>query len=135
MGLKETNRQADIISFYLIGRAASSHSKRMYEKVLKDSEPESIDPKDQKIINFAFKHKKTIRLLDSAMALLRPQSELRRRIYIMFAILEAHPDNFDKFISIKKGHLYKVAFVLRVSVATLSAIVGVALAFVVELKP
>lgn len=110
-----TNHQARIFSKYLIGELPSRQAIIIYEQAVEDAP--LIDAVDKRLIYFATEHPKFIGLLDSALAFIKPYSELRRRLYVMFAILESSPEYANYFLPVSRGRLYLV----RVGLAGLSA--------------
>lgn len=57
--------------------------------------------REERLIAFAFSHPRLIPALDAGLVFIRPTSELRRRCYILFSLLEAHPQYADSFLSEK----------------------------------
>jgi len=55
----------------------------------------------EKLTRIAFKHTWLIPFFDGALVFLHPHADLRRRIYVMFAILESTPEYSDGFLPAK----------------------------------
>lgn len=91
----DLRKQADILVTYL---TRSTINDRVIYELYEQSVDRSSGHSEQKILSFAFSHPAFLPLLDAGLVFLRPSSELRRRIYIMFAILEAHPDYATLFL-------------------------------------
>lgn len=54
---------------------------------------------DEKIMEFALTHPRAIPFLDAAAGILQPDALLRKKIYIMAAVLEASPRYAKDFLS------------------------------------
>jgi len=85
---------------------------------------ESASPADRQLLKFSLAHRWAIPFLDAASAFLRPDSLLRRKIYIMAAILEACPRFADRFLP---GRTHPVALAFRLASWGALAAVKVAL--------
>jgi hypothetical protein len=86
---------------------------------------------DARLISFARRHPHALGLLDAGLALARPRAELRRRIYLMFAIVEATPENCQSFLPTDRSRAYIVVVAAYLAAAMLKAILGLALIGVV----
>lgn len=122
--------QADVFSQYLIGRVASPKLRSLYIESIKSSGGE-VSPKDTKLINLATNQPWLLGLLDGGLALVQPNSELRRRLYIMFAILEASTEHHDKFLPQKHSPFYFILIGLVGIRSVLKAVFGVVLVKVI----
>ena len=96
--------EAKIFSSYLIGCEPTKMAVRLYTKAT--SIKIEASPSDVRLLQFAHKHPAWIGALDGGLALLRPHSEVRRRIYIMFAILEATPEYAHLFLPQERSKAY-----------------------------
>jgi len=95
--------EAQLFAHYLIGRLANSQTVRLYEAAMADSKP---DKTDKKLLNFMMSHPWSIGLIDAGLVFHNSASEARRRLYVMFAILEASPEYYDLFLPAKQSPLY-----------------------------
>jgi len=119
--IPSTKHQVDTLAHYLIGRAIDNPNiYKLYNEVVSNQQQALED----KLIAFAFNHPKTIPSLDAALVFLRPQSELRRRIYIVFAVLEATPE-YTRFFLPKRLNIFSTVGVCFAGLrAIVRAIVG-----------
>jgi hypothetical protein len=82
---------------------------------------------------FCLAHPWAIPFLDAGCALLRPNAQLRKKIYIMAAVLEASTQHTDKFLP---AELPGPALLVRVAVngmiACVKAVIGVPMLIFVE---
>ena len=96
----DLNRQADILTGYLIQRSIGNDAVYdLYRTVVTEKKQQD----ETKLINFAFRHPSLIPFLDAGLVFVRPESELRRRIYIIFATLESMPEYSGLFLPEKTG--------------------------------
>lgn len=117
---------AEIICRYLLHRPVSRHAATLYAHAIALPSPK-LDPYQKKIIDFAFSHPWSIGPLDGALALTNPHAELRRRIFVMFAILETDPVYWDYFLPRKRSWPYLFYSVFIGVRAGIKAIVGLVL--------
>jgi hypothetical protein len=96
-------QEARLFTRYLIGRDANPQAIRLYETVMSTSKP---DNKDKKLLDFMTSHPSSIGLIDAGLVFHNATSEARRRLYIMFAILEASPEYCDFFLPKKRSPFY-----------------------------
>lgn len=94
--------EVDSIARYLINSpVTSNHIYELYAHSI-ESVPHA-SKNEEKLLSIAFKHPWLIPFFDSGLVFVRPYSELRRRIYTMFALLESTPEHADKFLAKKLG--------------------------------
>ena len=58
---------------------------------------------DEPEVRFLHRHPRLLPLLDAAAGVLRPQSLLRKKVYLMTALLEATPEHADFFLQQPNG--------------------------------
>lgn len=97
--------QAQVFSNYLVKRSASSHSTKVYKTILQAS-PAQASSTGVGLLDYALKHPHALPYLDAYLGFFKPTAELRRRVYIMLAVLESEPDYWDYFLPKKRGSLY-----------------------------
>lgn len=104
--LTDYDLQAVLFGNYLLsGKAVTPHVKDLYDKTMQNTAA-SLDAKDKRILQYAIEHPWAIGLFDAGCAITRPDAELRRRLYIMFAILEANTEYWGRFLPKKHSPLY-----------------------------
>lgn len=83
-------KEALVFTRYLIGEKADEHSIGLYinahNKLLID-----LSPKETKRLKFLLRNPSFIGMADSALALTASESGIRKKLYLMFAILESSP--------------------------------------------
>lgn len=97
--------EADIFCKYLTGKKASADVVLLYGDALK-KRPLTLDNKDKKILAFIESFPFFIGFIDGAMAFFKKNSAVRKRLFIMLAILETLPEYADFFLSKKHSFFY-----------------------------
>lgn len=122
--------EAEIFGKYLINQSPSQNIKLLFTKAaLVDN---SISVQDKKLLNFIIKNTWSIGLIDSGLAILNPKSEVRRRLYIMFAILESSPEHNDYFLTIKRRPLYFLIILLSGIRSFIKSFLGILLVKIIR---
>ena len=122
--------QSLVFSHYLIRRLPNETAVLLYEATLKDNKT-PLSTHDKKLLSFMLRHPATIGPIDAALAITQPQSEIRRRLYVMFSILEAQPDHASLFLSSKRRWWYWLYVLCVGIVAVIKLLVGLILIKVV----
>lgn len=102
--LDTINHQAVIFTKYLIKKEPDSQSITLYSQAI--AHQTELSYRDAKLLKFVQKHPFWIGCIDGGLAFVNPHSEVRRRIYIMFAILESQPLFWRNFLPIKRSWWY-----------------------------
>jgi hypothetical protein len=95
MGTK--NSEARVIANYLLGITPSTPSEQLYEEGLRELDIR-IDPNNARQWNICLRHPILLPFVDAGLAMIDPHNPIRRRINLMFAILETDPGLADKFL-------------------------------------
>ena len=90
-------QEADLFGWYILKKAPSVFAKELYVKTISKTALE-INRTDQNLLFFIYRNQWSLGLIDSGLALLTPHSEIRRRIYIIFSILECSREFSDDFL-------------------------------------
>ena len=106
----DNSEQARVFGRYILGRQPSAQVIALYKAAMAANQG-SQERREQKIVMFAQEHPWSIGLLDSGLALTEPHAELRRRLYVMFSILESMPQYHDYFLPKKRSPWFSVAIV------------------------
>ncbi len=121
--------QAEIFSRYLIKALPGASAKGLYARRLRAGAGK-VSAHDRKLLAFVLKHPWSLGLIDGGLALLDPQSEVRKRIYVMFAVLETQPEFWQDFLPASRNPFYifsVAAFGLRAIFRALAGCILVAL--------
>jgi hypothetical protein len=121
-------KEARLFARYLIHKDASPQAIRLYQGAMHDSKPGSTD---RKLLNFMVSHPRSIGLIDAGLVFSDSYSEARRRLYVMFAILEASPEYADYFLPKKRNPFYIVVIGYAGIRAIIKAALGLALVKVI----
>lgn len=112
--------QAILFTKYLIGKMPDKQSIALYSQAIKQDE---LTVSDKKVLSFMLRWPRLIGFIDAGLALTSPHSEVRRRIYVMFAILESQPLFWRDFLPVKRSGWY-VFFILLVGLRSIVRAVG-----------
>lgn len=96
-------KEAQIFTRYLIGAEANPQAIQLYAAAMSTSKPDSTD---KRLLNFMVAHPGSIGLIDAGLVFHNAASEARRRLYVMFAILEASSEYYDCFLPKKRSPVY-----------------------------
>lgn len=111
------SEEATLFSMYIVGSPPSSKLIARYMDFIRPIPP--LKKEDRKILTFIHTHPRLLGAVDAYTALFQPHAEIRRRLYSMFAILEATPEYTDKFLPKDGGSLYFLR-IIGVSLRALS---------------
>ena len=125
MVTNSSKRQAEIFGRYLLKIPPSSASKKLFVRIV--DRTDFISQQDANLLKFALERPWAISYIDAGLAVLNPDSELRRRLFIMFAILESMPDYYDYFLPKRRSFWYAFYVFFSGLRAALKATVGVVL--------
>lgn len=103
--LPNTEKQASIFGWYLLKQQVSKNIINFFIKV-GGIDTVNINHNDRKILAFVFNHPGSIVYIDSYFALIRPTSDLRRRLHLMFSVIEASPNYTTYFLNQQRTILY-----------------------------
>ena len=119
--------EAQLFAHYLIARPANSQTVRLYESMANYK----LDATDQKLLDYMRAHPWSIGLIDAGLVFYKPLSGARRRLYVMFAILEASPDYYDCFLPKRRGPSYILVIGYSGIRAVTKAVLGILLVRVI----
>jgi hypothetical protein len=94
---------AEILTRYLVGDAPSEAITNLYISAISKLHILPSSPRDEKLLAFALAHPSYISFIDAAHALFYPRSVLRKKLYILFAILETQPQYAHLFLPEKRA--------------------------------
>lgn len=121
-------KEARLFTRYLIGKDADSQSIQLYKTAIDNSKP---DKADKKLLDFMVSHPGSIGFIDAGLIFHNSSSEARRRLYVMFAILEASSEYYDSFLPEKRGPFYIFAIFYYGARAVIKAGLGLVLVKVI----
>lgn len=101
----ELTTEATVFSTYLLHKKPSAAAVELYVKAMQ-ANPGKLDESEAKLLKFALKHAWLLGCIDGGLVLVRPHSEVRRRIYTMLSILETTPDFAQDFLPTQRSWSY-----------------------------
>jgi len=90
--------EARIFGRYLLGETPHDAACNLYIHAI-TTNPQKINAADARLLDYVHEHPRAIGLVDAGLNLLNSGSEVRRRIHLMFSILESTPHYHKKFLS------------------------------------
>ena len=121
--IKIADREAQILSKYLTGKECPAEIAQYYSEalakhnaVLSDSQQKTWD----KMLATPF----YLKLVDSGLAISDPQSSLRKRIFIMLALLETSPLYTEFFLPQERSILYIIPLGFKAALSALYLVSG-----------
>ena len=121
-------KQARTFTRYLIHKDVNSQAIQLYKVAMRNSKP---DNTDNKLLNFMMSHPSCIGLIDAGLVFHNSSSEVRRRLYVMLAILEASTEYYDLFLPKKRSPFYVFVILYSRIRAILKATLGLILVKVI----
>jgi hypothetical protein len=122
MGGPDLQKQAHLFAHYITGlNDVQPTLVKRYASFMDSTAPQHRDPR---LLEIALKYPFLLPSIDGYCALFDPNNELRRRLYYMFAIIEAAPDHSDKFLSKQRSWVYLLALGIRGLRAAFRVIIG-----------
>jgi len=118
-----TNQEAYILSSYLTNRQPTAEVLVLYDQALKKL-PVDSNSKQIRLWEFCTKHTWALKFVDAALGLTDQYHPVRKRIFIMLAILETQPAYNDCFLPQKRSFLYIFYILFRMVNAVLKTVVG-----------
>ena len=115
--------EAGLLGRYLIRIPPNNRVTLLYAKAMSTMDIQ-MEPVDQRLWNMIMHYPFTLRIIDSGLAVIRPNSAVRRKIYTMLAILETSPEYCDYFLPQAFGPLYVVNVAFAGARAALAALIG-----------
>lgn len=118
--------EADRLSKYLLGSAAPHAARQAYWKAVERLGCE-MNGAESRAWERMMRSSFLLRCVDAGFALLRPASVLRKRIFIMLAVLETEPSLADHFLPQEHSGFFLVRVMLRMVRAVVCAMIGILL--------
>ncbi len=98
----DARREANLISKYLIGCEVNEKEIELYSTAMKKLEV-NLNEREIKIWNFILNNAWSLGSLDAVLAFKNPEGAIRKKIFVMLAVLEANTMHTKKFLPIGFG--------------------------------
>lgn len=121
----DIDKEALVLGRYLVSATISETLINRYKLGLQHSAIQA--DKTTPLVATFIKHPMLLPFFDAGLALTLPNSFLRKRIFLMLAILEATPDYAHLFLEKKQGFLGFIKFMLFGFRAVYRAVIGIVL--------
>jgi hypothetical protein len=116
-------QEAELFGRYLVGQPPRALARRLYAERL-SRQPVALTAADEKLLDFIHHHPRSLGLIDAGLAWRRPNSALRWRLFVLFAILESMPEHSAAFLPRQRPRPYLLVVAGRGVLASVKAIIG-----------
>lgn len=123
--------EAQLFGRYFAGIYPVPLAAQLYVKAMSARPDVVISARDTRLLAFAITHPWSIGLLDAGLTLLNPSSEVKRRLYTMFSIMEAMPMYADDFLPQKRTGLFVLGIAVRGVIGITKTVAGAILVKVI----
>ncbi|MCW3125431.1 MAG: hypothetical protein JWO03_1089 [Bacteroidetes bacterium] len=117
------DNEAQVLSRYLIGEKCSDQTVYHYTEAVQKMNA-VLNESQMKTWRSMLRSLFYLKLIDSGLALTNPQSPLRKRIFIMLALLESSPDHVRYFLPQERSIWYLIPLGFRAGMSALYGIFG-----------
>jgi len=124
-----TNRECDALARYLVGRPCPADVADRYMRAVNELNL-ALSSVESAIWNTACAFGPLLACLDAGVALWNRNGAIRRRLLVMFALLEATPENTDRFLFSPRGVVAHVGTLIGLLLAPIAMLIGTPLAVV-----
>jgi hypothetical protein len=131
--ISQTEREAQVFAYYYVHEEPPQSIVSRYVAHI-NRQPGASTPQEMHLVALSVQHPRLLPFFDAGLALLHPQSELRRRLFVMFALLEASTPYTQLFLPMQRKPWYVVTIIFTMISAGLKAIVGSILLKVLRVK-
>ena len=121
--------EATIFGKYLVGDTPPQDALELYAAANASKKVQAAA--DQRLLSFIHRNPWSVGMIDGGLNIVNRQSEVRRRIYVMFSILETRPEHHEKFLSKERGHVYLLSVLFIGAFGLVKSLLGIALVKVV----
>jgi len=128
------NRECDALARHLVGRPCPDDVAARYERAVRDLDLR-LSPWEQAVWSAACRFQPLLACLDAGVALWDREGMVRRRLLVMFALLEATPDHADRFLFAPRGFVAHARTVGRCFLAPFAMVLGTPLGVVCRCAP
>lgn len=116
--------EAQVFCQYLTGRDALPEIVDRYTTIIRTTPGQKVSEHDKKLMLALLSHPSLIPFIDGGLALHNPRSEIRRRIYTLFAILESSPEYAPNFLPQSRSLFYILVIILLGVKTILHSVLG-----------
>jgi hypothetical protein len=118
--------EAIILSKYLLGQGSSEQEDKLYHEAMTRLNI-LLTGQEAKVWKYMMTHPRSVPYIDAALALTKPNGNIRRKIFVMLAILEASPTHSDQFLPLRFNSLYFFKVMYSSIRSVLRALTGIIL--------
>ena len=99
------HEEAKVFGNYLLKRNPDNQSVSLYVSAMEKMQL-VLSEKEKRMLGFIMKNKWSVGILDSSLAMFDKRSAVRKKLFVMFAILEVSPRNSAAFLPRRNPPFY-----------------------------
>lgn len=122
----ELEHQALVFGRYLLHQAPNQSSQDLYA-LLVTTEQQPLTTAEQRLLTLSLRHSWCLPFVEAGLVLVKPSSEIRRRIYVMLGVLECQPDYHAYFLPQGRSWWYAFSIIYSLIKSWLKTILGIVL--------
>jgi hypothetical protein len=116
-------KEATVFSRYITGKEASEQCLQLYVQV-QQKLAIPITPRERKKLNFILRFPFFMGWIDGALAIVNPEHPIRKKLYVMFSVLESIPDFHSSFLPQQRGGGYIISILWTGTRANFNTLFG-----------
>ena len=118
--------EAELFGRYLLGERPVQDAVTLYVRAAATLFGQAAHD-DDPVLRFVLRHPWSLTMLESALALRDPEAPLRRRLLVMFAIIEVQPRYSDRFMAFDHRLIDVLRVAIRLGLNGMAALAGLVL--------
>jgi hypothetical protein len=122
-----THRECDALARYLVGRPCPADVAERYRRAT-DELKLDLSPLENALWRASIGFRPLLACLDAGVGLWHRDGNIRRRLLVMFALLEASTENTDRFLFFPRRVVAHAGSLFRILLAPLTMLFGTPLA-------
>jgi hypothetical protein len=116
-------KEAVLLTRYLAKKSPSPEVIKLYEQALQ-AIPFQFNEKEMRTWNYCMQHPWALGFIDAGLAFGQTYNPVRKRIYIMLAILETQSAYNDSFLPKERSFMYNISIFFCLVKASFKLVVG-----------
>jgi hypothetical protein len=102
---EQLSQEAEIFGAYFLKEKPTAFVVDLYKQGNEKLKLE-VSGKDERILKFILRNRWSVGMMDSGLVFINPHSTVRRKMFIMLAILECQPEYIDLFFTKNQPKIY-----------------------------
>jgi hypothetical protein len=115
--------EGDLLARYIVNSPPNETIQALYAQAISKLNIK-LDDDERRLWNIIRRHHFMLRIIDGGLALVKPHSAIRRKVYTMLAILEASTEYCDHFLPKPFSPLHSLTLLLTGACAVFAGVIG-----------